>query len=396
MEKMRNLSLKKTILLYLALGLAAGFLLSSIIVYTASRIQTSVWEKYTDMDKYITADQQSGGEYLVEVPRPALQEMSAMDRHISETCDFLETYAVLILSMIASMAAVGLFYRNKLKPPIEELHRASQMIAQNDLDFQISYENRDELGQLCLEFDRMRAQLAENNTSLWRMVENEKALRAAIAHDIRMPLSVLRGYQEILLEFVPTGILDREKITEILQEGMGQIDRLNRFIETMRGMNSLEQRELTNTLIKPDELRGEIEKTAKTVCRESEKNMQIEVWNWEPDGGKFLGDRELILEVADNLIQNAVRYASYAVNIRISCAKNQLILEVTDDGEGFSQDTDTVTRAFYRGDSRDSLQHFGMGMYISRIYCERHGGRLITENTSQGGARVKAIFSGRT
>ena len=55
-----------------------------------------------------------------------------------------------------------------------------------------------------------------------------------------------------------------------------------------------------------------------------------------------------------------------------------------------------MTKPFYHGDSRDNLQHFGMGMYISRVYCERHGGRLITENTREGGAAVKAIFSGRT
>lgn len=148
-------------------------LLSSIIVYTASRIQSCEGAKTGT-----SGDERHGQAYL------------------SETCDFLETYAVLILSMIASMAALGLFYRNKLKPPIEELHRTSQIIAQNDMDFQISYENRDELGQLCLEFDRM-------------------------------PLSVLRGYQEMILEFILTGILDREKLTEILQEGMGQTEGMN-------------------------------------------------------------------------------------------------------------------------------------------------------------------------
>ena len=84
------------------------------------------------------------------------------------------------------------------------------------------------------------------------------------------------------------------------------------------------------------------------------------------------------------------------MDIRLSCRGEELTVEVVDDGEGFSQNTDTVTKPFYHGDSRDNLQHFGMGMYISRVYCERHGGRLITENTREGGAAVKAIFSGRT
>lgn len=49
------------------------------------------------------------------------------------------------------------------------------------------YENKDELGQLCKEFENMRKQLEENNRVVWHMMEEEKALRAAIAHDIRSP-----------------------------------------------------------------------------------------------------------------------------------------------------------------------------------------------------------------
>lgn len=396
MEKIRNLSLKKTILLYLAVSLMVSFLLSGAVVYAATRIQYRIWENYTDMEKYQAADMQSGNDYRVEPARPALNEMSAADRHISETCDFLETYAVLVFSMLGSAAAVGMFYKNKLKPPIEELHHASQMIAQNELDFQICYENRDELGQLCREFDRMRAQLAENNSRLWRAVEDEKALRAAIAHDIRSPLAVLRGYQEMLLEFAPTGTLSCEKITEILRDGMNQIDRLNGFIETMRKMTRLEEREIYYAPVDPAGLREEIEKTAGVLCREAGKSFRAAVTAWQPGGSTFQADRELILEVADNLIQNAARYAGEHVDIRLSCRGEELTVEVVDDGEGFSQNTDTVTKPFYHGDSRDNLQHFGMGMYISRVYCERHGGRLITENTREGGAAVKAIFSGRT
>ena len=89
----------------------------------------------------------------------------------------------------------------------------------------------------------MRSQLEENNKVLWRMIEDEKALRAAIAHDIRSPLAVLKGYQEMLLEFLLTGEMEKEETEEILLEGMKQIERLNRFIETMRKMTRLEERE---------------------------------------------------------------------------------------------------------------------------------------------------------
>ena len=79
----------------------------------------------------------------------------------------------------------------------------------------------------------MRKELASNNQKMWRMVEAEKMLRAAIAHDIRTPLATLRGYQEMMLEFLPGSTLSREKMEEMLREGIGQIDRINRFVENL-------------------------------------------------------------------------------------------------------------------------------------------------------------------
>ena len=108
--------------------------------------------------------------------------------------------------------------------------------------FHVVYENKDELGQLCKEFENMRKQLEENNRAVWHMMEEEKALRAAIAHDIRSPLSVLKGYQEMLLEFVPEDTLDKAQLLSMLEKGMEQIERMNGFVETMRQMSSLEQR----------------------------------------------------------------------------------------------------------------------------------------------------------
>ena len=63
----------------------------------------------------------------------------------------------------------SLFYKHKLKCPIEELELASRQVGRNNLDFHITYENEDEMGGLCKEFERMRGQLAENNQQLWKI-----------------------------------------------------------------------------------------------------------------------------------------------------------------------------------------------------------------------------------
>ena len=394
MEKIRNLSVRKTILLYLAIGLVCSFFLSAAILKIATYTQEQIWWNYVDQDKYFEAvngEEEGEGKlyYRAEIPRPSASDMSSTDRSISEFCDFLQTYVALILSATASCASVFLFYKHKLKQPIEELERASRRIAGNDLDFHITYENQDEMGRLCGEFERMRGQLAQNNQELWRMVEEEKVLRAAIAHDIRSPLSVLKGYQEMLMDYLPDGTVDTETAMEMLSESWKQIERMDHFVETMRKMSSLEQRTLLSRPITAKELEDDIR--AELVVLEAEKEKKV-VLELRETGDVFQGDKEVILEVTENLLSNALRYAKAQIIVNVFVTQQELKISVEDDGSGFDSDMEMVTKAFYQQNVKDSLNHAGMGMYISRLYCEKHGGRLVLENRTTGGAAVTAIF----
>ena len=103
-------------------------------------------------------------------------------------------------------------------------------------------------------------------------------------------------------------------------------------------------------------------------------------------------DEEIIMEVADNLLANAFRYANQEVRLKLTVTPQYLKMSIRDDGIGFQENIDRVTQAFYHENPQDDLKHFGMGMYISRIYCERHGGKLLIKNVADGGAEVEAVF----
>ncbi len=389
MEKLKNLSLKKTIILYMAIALVCSFLLSALLIQMAVMTQQQITWKYVDEIQYLEIMQNEKLTYELPMPQVKHEVMSATDRTVSEICDFIETYIILILSIAGSCLAVVFFYKNKLSPPIEELREAAEMVGKEELDFRVTYENKDELGQLCKVFESMRAQLEENNRTLWRMIEEEKALRAAIAHDIRSPLSVLKGYQEMLLEFVPEGTLDKEQILSMISEGMNQIDRMNGFIETMRKMNSLGGREVCSQAIDISLLAQLIDNETQMISKEYGKKCSLYA---EANSQVFYGDKEIILEVVENLLSNALRYAKDEIQINISLSGDELIAIVSDDGQGFVESPEVVTKAFYHSNPQDDLQHFGLGMYISRVYCEKHGGRLLLGNKKSGGAIVKAIF----
>ena len=235
MDKLRNLSIRKSVILYIFISLLVSLLLW-IAAYGAATfvVQVQSAKEISDDSVY----------YDGNLPaRPDLYIRSEQSRFLLELCDFILVYGFLVFSVPGIVIAVLLFYRNKIQKPLQELKAASRQIEENNLDFHINYENHDELGQLCAEFEKMRTELVSNNRKMWRMVEAEKMLRAAIAHDIRTPLATLRGYQEMMLEFLPGSALSQEKIEEMLREGMEQIDRMNRFVETMRVLSGLESRE---------------------------------------------------------------------------------------------------------------------------------------------------------
>lgn len=389
MEKIRNLSLRKTFVLYMAVSLVSSFLVSAFIVRAAAGVQEQIWWKYVDEDIYYGMEEWEVMEFVVNASRPEEDEMKRADYILSEVCDFLETYTVLVLSIAGSCAAVFLFYRNKLKRPLAELGQASQNIANNNLDFQVCYENRDEMGRLCQEFEKMRGQLAENNRELWRMIEDEKALRAAIAHDIRSPLAVLRGYQEMLAEYLPNQGIDTDRALDMVSESLKQIGRIDVFTETMRKMSSLEKRDFIAEEISAGQLKADIQAELEILEKRPGKKIVLKMPITEE---VFCGDKEIILEVLENLLANSLRYAKEQVEVYVEVAASELKICVRDDGAGFQESGEKITKAFYRKNVKDSLEHAGMGMYLSRLYCEKHRGKLIIENNEQAGAVVTAVF----
>ena len=179
------------------------------------------------------------------------------------------------------------------------------------------------------------------------------------------------------------------KAVQMIQESEKQIQRMDVFVETMRKMSGLDKRELKCEKITGKQLEKEIQSEMDIFENQSEKICQLVV---DEIKGDFYGDKEVILEVMENLLSNALRYAKEKVEIHLSVTEAEVRLGVKDDGCGFREEKGRLTEAFYQQNIKDSLKHTGLGMYISRLYCEKHGGRLLLENKKEGGAYVQAIF----
>ena len=378
-----HLSLRKSLILYVVAFVVLAIILSvttsSICGNAAVGIRASYppsGEKY-----YLTNEQgeQLGeGTYIGTVPTP----MSEQDERTIAILEMLPVIAAPVYSVLCIIAAALLFYRNKLKKPLAELRAASGKIANNDLDFSITYDSKDELGQLCASFEIMRATLADNFSKMWRQVEERKALNAAFAHDLRTPLTVLKGYNEMLQA-------SENPQTRETAATMGKhISRMESYVSSMSNLRRMEDTQPEYKLIDLQALVSSLYDSAKIVCTKNGKELISQ--NDIPDSQLSL-DGAFVSQVSNNLISNAVRYARTAVTLSFTLRDNGLLLSVSDDGKGFDKSgLQKATSPYYTEESNHS-EHFGLGLYICKLLCEHHNGYLKIENTGAG-AKVSAYF----
>lgn len=282
-----------------------------------------------------------------------------------------------------------LFYNRELKKPISILLDASRKIAENQLDFTVEYTKQNELGMLCAAFEDMRSALYENNLEMWRQVEERKRLNAAFSHDLRTPLTVLRGYTDFLEKYIPDGRVTQEKLLSVIAMMNGQILRLEHYTQKMNDVQKLEDIVPNVREVSEEKLFEGLLETGEMTCGDHFR------LNGTPDEKNILIDMELIMQVYENMISNAMRYAETSVVAEYDKSENILTISVLDDGEGFSEELlKNATHPFFRGEKEPNKTNFGLGLYICRILCEKCGGTFTVENHENGGKVTATFFCG--
>ncbi len=279
-----------------------------------------------------------------------------------------------------------IFYDRELREPIESLIEASRKISENELDFKINYSSDNELSNLCDAFDNMRESLCRSNTDMWRAMEERKRLNAAFSHDMRTPLTVMRGYTELLQKYGDT--MPTEKRAEIISAIHQQTSRLEKYTQKMNAVQKLEDIIPKPEITDVQSLIRQIEETCGIICGDTGFSADFS----EIHSENITIDCDIFFEVCENLISNAARYAKKQVNVSLSESENFITVSVCDDGKGFSDDAaKKAAKPFYRDDNNSS-QHFGLGLYICSTLCRKCDGNLNIGNSVSGGGMVKASF----
>ncbi|WP_019128746.1 HAMP domain-containing sensor histidine kinase [Enorma massiliensis] len=342
------------------------------------------------------------------------------------------------------------FYRRHIGGPLSVLEAAADRIARQDLDFQIGAVRGRELGRLGAAMEGMRSSLLATQRELWRTAEDRRRLNAAFAHDLRTPVTVLKGTLEmarIKADRAGSG----EDVRKTLDTLSGQADRLESYAQLMSRVTKLEDREVMRSACAPSDVACVLERQAAgyVATRGNGCKLLFSLGDGmraagagdggaaAPDAGSAAGvgvehaagpclehaavpdaehaaepcpellsiDMQLVEEVLGNLLGNACDHARSKVAVSVDLlqpkqgslaagARGDVCLElvVTDDGRGFTAE------ALHHGcdpfySEAKSAEHFGLGLNIARTLARLHGGAVELGNLEGGGACVTATFA---
>lgn len=357
MERLKDMSLRRAFFLLTLSGLLAAAALAALL-WTGCKVIAS---RYLLGGVSISADGT-----ITFLPKPTPEQL-----RLIQTLDVTALLGWVLFPATGLGVAGALFYRWKLKEPIALLLEGTRRIQAHDLDFTLPTVSSDELGQICAAFEDMRRELLKTNQELWRQAEERKRLNAAFAHDLRNPVTVLKGSVKLLRQ-VPT---DRQALDRLENYTV----RIEQYVEAMSSVQRLEQLPVRAAGVSCATLRSELEETARLLAPALETVVRV------PDGGTAEIDHGIFLTIAENLIGNGARFARRRLEITLALEKDILSLSVADDGPGFPDQLLTSGPKPF-GKTEESGAHFGMGLYTSALLCRKHGGRLRLENSASGGA----------
>ena len=387
MGKIKTKSLKTSMAVTFLITICVTALLSSVTIFAANQVQHEILKKrYMTINSPDFQVDENTGNYILDIDNNNItwQPLSTWD-----TVAYYGSYAAMVglpvfYIAVGIGAAAAIYYRKKLREPITQLQNGVERIQEDNLDFHIEYDGDDELGRLCCSMEKMRRELRQKHKALWESLEQRKLLNASVSHDLRTPITVLKGYLDYLEKNIPQDKLTEDMLLDTVSSMQGAVNRLELYVESVRDIEKIETIEIEkrseNVKLLLNELRSNVRQLA--------GNKEIIISN-DITEDKIQIDKGVFFRILENLLQNALRYAEKQVSINLSHKKDFLILTVKDDGKGFSAaDLEKATTVFYSNDKEK--QHFGIGLSVCKILCEKHGGLLYVGNQKEKGAYVTA------
>jgi signal transduction histidine kinase len=291
---------------------------------------------------------------------------------------FLSFLAIaMIVILILTSAIITMWVNNDIYKPIKELSYAMQRIAGGDFDYRLSGAGESEIGQLYGNYEQMRLQLKENAEEKFENEKKSKELVSNISHDLKTPITSIKGYVEGIMDGVADTPEKMDKYIKTIYNKANDMDVLINELTTYSGIDSNKIPYHFHILNISDYFSDCIEEVGLDL---EQKNIHLNYTNLVSADTCIVADPEQLKKVINNIISNSVKYMGHdngEIDIRILDETESVKIEIEDNGKGIAaKDIGNIFERFYRTDSsRNSLQGgSGIGLSIVKKIIEDHGG----------------------
>lgn len=326
------------------------------------------------------------GIYAIHTILPTLniQVSSASYEYIAQLPDFkqlaMDVMISVVLILFFTAAILIIWIYGGIISRLRQLNKAAENIRDGNLDFSIDTKGNDEISELSESFEAMRKRLQMNAQEKLDAEQEHRMLISNIAHDLKTPITAIKGYSEGILD----GVADTpEKRERYLKTIYNKANEMNTLINELTLYSNID----TNKI--PYNFRKLSVKEYFTDCMEELKmdlenqHVQLTFFNYVDEDILMIADPEQLGRVIHNIIGNAIKYMRAEepsfISMRIKDVGDFIQVEIEDNGRGIAnKDLPYIFDRFYRADaSRNSAAGgSGIGLSIVKKIIEDHGGKI--------------------
>mgnify|MGYP000983298078 CR=1 FL=1 len=305
----------------------------------------------------------------------------------------LDTVFVIVLILILTALGLCTWTYRGVMTPLNQLKEATKNIKEGNLDFTIEKTGVDEIGDLCDDFEEMRKRLKESAEEKVAFDKENKELISNISHDLKTPITAVKGYVEGLLD----GVADTpEKQQKYLRTIYNKANDMDRLINELTFYCKIDTNRIPYTFNKIN-VKDYFDDCFEDIGLElSQQQIDLKYENKVDDTVMVIADAEQIKRVVNNIVGNSVKYMDKpekSIQIRVLDVGDFVQVEIEDNGRGISaKDLPYIFDRFYRTDTSRNSSKGGSGIGLSIVHkiMEDHGGKVWA--TSREGLGTTMYF----
>lgn len=285
---------------------------------------------------------------------------------------YLSIWITCTLAIFVSCFIIYCFTKKIIVEPLSEINIAARKIARGEVERRVHLKSNDEIHELAQSFNMMA-------DSLERVENNRREFISNVSHELRSPITSIKGFIGGVLD----GVVPKDKEIHYLSIAYDEIQRLSRLVNELLDLSAIDAGKFTLRISEIDI--NEIVRLCVINCETKIKNKKLMVDVFLQDEHLYvMGDRDRIIQVITNLLDNAIKYVNDSGNIKITTkVKGEKVLfSIFNDGPSIDpEDLKHIWERFYKSDkSRTSKVSTGLGLPIVRSILTQHGEDIWAEN----------------